>query len=63
MQVGFDAGDKQNFFSFPDSQTPAIIDVNNSSNVGVTGRWIFRIDQRSISFGAVCTGAVYIIVL
>ena len=47
-QVGFNAGDGINYFSVPDSRTPEIGNIEFTSNVGTTGRWIFRIDQATI---------------
>ena len=47
-QVGFNAGDGVNYFSVPDSRTPEIGNIKFTSNVGTTGRWIFRIDQATI---------------
>ena len=46
--MGFNAGDGVNYFAVPDSRTPEIGNIQNTSNVGTTGRWIFRIDQSSI---------------
>ena len=51
FQVGFDAGDGENFFAVPGSQTPDILHIGNSSNFGTIGRWIFRIDQANIDSG------------
>ena len=48
-QVGFNAGDGVRFFSINDSQTPAIVNIETTSNVGVPGLWMFRVDQNSIA--------------
>jgi len=48
-QGGFNAGDGVRFFSIPGSQTAAIVDIETTSNVGVPGLWMFRVDQNSIS--------------
>ena len=47
-QVGFNAGDGINYFAVPDSRTPEIGNIEETSNVDTTGRWIFRIDQATI---------------
>ena len=54
IQVGFDAGDGENFFALPSSRTPEIIDINEGSNVELPGRWIFRIDEQNIESAEGC---------
>ena len=49
-QVGFNAADGIRFASVPGSQTPAIINITTTSNVGRPGVWIFRVDQSEIIF-------------
>ena len=44
-QVGFNAGDGVHYFSIPGSQTAAIVNIDTTSNVGVPGLWMFRVDQ------------------
>ena len=48
-QGGFNAGDGVRFFSINDSQTPAIVNIETTSNVGVPGLWMFRVDQNALS--------------
>ena len=48
-QCGFNAGDGIQFFSIPGSQTAAILNIYNTSNVGVPGLWVFRVDQNAIA--------------
>lgn len=48
-QGGFNAGDGDRFFSIPGSQTAAILNVYNTSNVGIPGLWTFRVDQNAIA--------------
>ena len=48
-QGGFNAGDGVRFFSINDSQTAAIVNIETTSNVGVPGLWMFRVDQNSIA--------------
>ena len=43
-QVGFNAGDGIRFASVPGSQTPDIINIDTTSNVGIAGVWVFRVD-------------------
>ena len=47
-QVGFNAGDGVRYFSVPGSRTASIVDVETKTNVGLRGRWMFRIDQASV---------------
>ena len=48
-QVGFNAGDGVRYFSIPGSQTAAIVNIDTTSNVGVPGLWMFRVDQNDPS--------------
>ena len=43
-QVGFNAGDGTNYAVVPSSQTPAIINITFTSNVGVLGLLIYRVN-------------------
>ena len=46
--IGFNAGDNLRFFNLDTSTIPGgILNIENSSNVGVPGRYIFRVDQNS----------------
>ncbi|VDI06757.1 Hypothetical predicted protein, partial [Mytilus galloprovincialis] len=47
-QVGFDAGDGIHFYAVPGSQTPGIINITQMSNVGIPGKFIFRVDLATI---------------
>jgi len=49
--VGFNAGDGVRSFSVPGSRTASIADVETTSNVGLAGRWMFRIDDVSVEAG------------
>jgi hypothetical protein len=42
-QAGFDAGDETNFFVLPGSFTANVLDLQDTSNVGEEGRWVFAI--------------------
>ncbi|KAI0236407.1 hypothetical protein LSAT2_013036, partial [Lamellibrachia satsuma] len=44
VKAGVNAGDGTHYFSLPGSGTAAIADLQNSTNVGTTGRWLFRVD-------------------
>ncbi|KAI0226846.1 Sushi, nidogen and EGF-like domain-containing protein 1, partial [Lamellibrachia satsuma] len=50
-QVGFNAGDGIVFASVPGSRQAAIVEVETTTNVGLPGRWVFRIDDVSVQFG------------
>ena len=47
-QVGFDAGDGVRFTIVPASQTPDIINIASTTNVGRPGVWIFQVDEEII---------------
>ena len=48
-QGGFNAGDGVRFFSIPGSQTADIINIATTSNIGIPGMWIFRVDLSMIT--------------
>ncbi|XP_041453734.1 sushi domain-containing protein 2-like isoform X2 [Lytechinus variegatus] len=50
-QVGFNAGDGSNYYSVPGSRTDAILEISQTSNILVPGRWVFRIDGKSVEAG------------
>lgn len=54
-QVGFNAGDGIRFTSVPGSQTPAIINIDTTSNVGNPGVWIFQVDADEVPPTPGCT--------
>ena len=43
--AGIDAGDLINFVTIPGSLTPDIINITETSNVGIAGIWMFRVDE------------------
>uniref|UniRef100_A0A8D2MVG0 Alpha-tectorin n=1 Tax=Zonotrichia albicollis TaxID=44394 RepID=A0A8D2MVG0_ZONAL len=47
-QAGFNGGNLTNFFSMPGSRTPDIVNIEETTNVNVPGRWAFKIDGREI---------------
>ncbi|XP_022089140.1 sushi domain-containing protein 2-like isoform X2 [Acanthaster planci] len=47
-QVGFNAGDGFTFYVVPESRTNAIVDIDEDSNIGFRGRFLFRIDSSEI---------------
>lgn len=56
-QAGFNSGGSRLYFSLPGSRTPAIAHVGATSNVGLPGRWLFRVDDFSLPHGCVYNGA------
>ncbi len=57
-QIGFDAGDGISHYTFPGSQTDAILNVTQTSNVGVPGMWVFKVSGPSVEVGGCLDGAV-----
>lgn len=47
-QVGFNAGDGAHFFTVPESQTTAVINISMTSNIGVPGVWVFQVNGDEI---------------
>ena len=50
-QVGFDAGDGIRHTAIPTSYTDAIINVTHTSNAGIPGMWVFRVDGETMVIG------------
>ncbi|KAK1336807.1 hypothetical protein QTO34_002842 [Cnephaeus nilssonii] len=50
-QAGFNAGDGRRYFNIPGSRTSDMAEVETSTNVGVPGRWAFRIDDAQVRVG------------
>ncbi|OXB52164.1 hypothetical protein ASZ78_007861, partial [Callipepla squamata] len=50
-QAGFNSGDDVHYYNIPGSRTPAVLRINRTSNVGVPGRWIFRVDEFTVTEG------------
>lgn len=50
-QAGFNAGDNATYYIIEGSFTPEVLTLVNRTNVGVPGKWIFRIDQSDIEEG------------
>ena len=42
--AGFNAGDRINSFTIPGSLTPNIIDIIETSNIGIPGLWVFPLN-------------------
>lgn len=50
-QAGFNAGDGKRYFNIPGSRTADIVNVEDTTNVGYPGRWVFRIDHARVEVG------------
>ena len=44
LQMGYDAGDGIHYYQHPQSFSRGLFNVFNTSNVGIPGVWIFRLD-------------------
>jgi len=49
-QAGINAGDGITSITIPGSGTPAIINIDQTSNVNISGVWVFQVDS-SDNFG------------
>jgi hypothetical protein len=48
--IGFNAGDQERSYTLPESWTTnAILNLESTSNVGIPGAYIFRVDQTTIT--------------
>ena len=47
-QVGLNAGDGVNFAVVNGSGTADLLNIDTTSNAGIPGVWMFRIDQQSV---------------
>ena len=45
--AGINAADGINYFNIPGSSTPDIIKIDETSNVGIPGVWMFQIGNKS----------------
>uniref|UniRef100_A0A4W3GVP4 Tectorin alpha n=1 Tax=Callorhinchus milii TaxID=7868 RepID=A0A4W3GVP4_CALMI len=54
-QVGFNGGDNSHFFSLPSSRTSEVLNMEQTSNVNMPGRWLFRIDGVTIAPARGCS--------
>ena len=43
--AGYNAGDQINFYTLAGSQTSKITNIARTSNVGIPGRWIFKLGE------------------
>ena len=47
-QAGINSGDSIVSYSLPGSMTPSVLQLAQTSNVGLPGRWIFRVDGPNV---------------
>lgn len=55
LQAGFNGGNLTNYFSLPGSRTPDIVNIQETTNVNVPGRWAFKVDGKEIDPANGCT--------
>jgi len=48
FKSGFDSGNGAAYYALPGSMTPSVLQLTQSSNVGLKGRWMFRVDGLNI---------------
>jgi hypothetical protein len=46
--VGLNVGDNVVYYNLPGSMTANVTELARSSNVGIKGRWMFRVDGPNI---------------
>lgn len=47
-QAGFNAGDGVRHYTVPGSRTSSIVNIETTSNIGVAGKYVFRVDEATI---------------
>ncbi|XP_051499903.1 sushi, nidogen and EGF-like domain-containing protein 1 isoform X2 [Apus apus] len=47
--AGFNSGDETNFYNIPGSQSDAILNITQTSNVHLPGRWVFQVDNFKVT--------------
>jgi Nidogen-like len=60
-QAGFDAGDGIVYYLLPGALTQNILQLAQSSNVGLVGRWMFRVDGLNVLLPNYPEPSIYII--
>ena len=48
--AGINAGDGINFVTIPGSLTPSIINITQTSNVGIPGIWMFKVNEGKYAY-------------
>jgi len=48
--AGINAGDSTNFITIPGSLTPSIINITQTSNVGIPGVWMFKVGEGNVLY-------------
>lgn len=48
FQAGFNGGDVGHFFNLPGSRSNDVVNIEQTTNVNIPGRWFFRVDTELI---------------
>jgi len=49
--AGINAGDGYNYYTIPGSQTPSIVNITQTTNIGVPGVWMYNL---KCTYSTVC---------
>ena len=52
--AGINAGDGINSITIPGSLTPSIINITQTSNVGIPGVWMFKVGEGNVLYNNAC---------
>ena len=53
--IGFNAGDRVHYYTVPESLTAnSVLNLDNTSNVGIPGMYIYRVDQDPCTYNITC---------
>ena len=53
--AGINAGNRVNHVTISGSRTSSILDIEETSNVGIPGIWIFKVGESKVLYSYVCT--------
>lgn len=48
FQSGFNGGEIGHFFNLPGSRSNDVVNIEQTTNVNIPGRWVFRVDTELI---------------
>ncbi|XP_075695175.1 alpha-tectorin-like [Rhinoderma darwinii] len=52
-QAGFNSGDDTHYFNIPGSRTNEVLNIQSTSNVNHSGRWVFEVDDFKVPGGCI----------
>ena len=56
--AGINAGDGVNHRTIPGSLTPSIINITQTTNVGIPGIWMFKVNEGNVYIVPICINLI-----